>query len=81
MNTFRVENGVLRVCYDEYEQFEGAFGHLFCDGEYSSYVLKFEYRFMGDQTPDAPGWAFRNSGAMIHGQPADTMRIDQPFPV
>ena len=28
-NTFRVENGLLRVCYDEYDKFNGEFGHIF----------------------------------------------------
>ena len=28
-NTFRVENGVLKVSYDGYQQFDGKFGHLF----------------------------------------------------
>jgi hypothetical protein len=27
--TFRVENGVLKVSYDRYTQFDGKFGHLF----------------------------------------------------
>jgi len=28
-NTFRVENGILKVSYDEYDKFNGEFGHLF----------------------------------------------------
>ena len=28
-NTFRVEDGLLKVSYDEYEDFDGEFGHLF----------------------------------------------------
>jgi hypothetical protein len=26
-------------------------------------------------------WALRNSGVMIHGQPPETMGLDQKFPV
>ena len=36
---------------------------------------------MGDQVPGGERWAFRNSGAMIHCQPPETMRKDQEFPV
>lgn len=80
-NTFRVEDGVLRVVYDGYSQFEGTFGHLFYETPYSNYVLRLEYRFVGDQTPGGPGWALRNSGIMIHGQPPETMDLGQDFPV
>ncbi|RMH03315.1 MAG: DUF1080 domain-containing protein [Planctomycetota bacterium] len=80
--TFRVEDGLLKVRYDRYAgDFAGRFGHLFHDREWSHYRMRVEYRFVGDQAPGAPGWAFRNSGVMIHGQPAATLRLDQPFPV
>jgi hypothetical protein len=80
-NTFRVENGILRVAYDNYTKFDGKFGHLFYRTPYSNYVLRLEYRFVGEQTPGGPGWAFRNSGAMLHCQPPDTMGKGQDFPV
>jgi hypothetical protein len=79
--TFRVEDGLLKVCYDEYDEFGGEFGHLFYEEPFSSYILRLEYRFVGEQTPGGPGWAFRNSGAMLHGQAPETMGIDQDFPV
>ena len=79
-DTFRVEDGVLRVAYDGYEQFEGRFGHLFFDAELTHYRLRVEYRFTGDQVPGGPGWAFRNSGAMLHGQTPESMGVDQEFP-
>jgi hypothetical protein len=80
-NTFRVEDGVLKVAYDQYEAFGGRFGHLFYKTPFSHYVLAVEYRFVGDQAKDGPDWAFRNSGAMIHGQPVETMQKDQDFPI
>ena len=80
-NTFRVEDGAIVVSYDEYDRFDGDFGHLFYAHEHGHYRLQLEYRFTGDQTPGAPGWAFRNSGIMVHGQPAETMRLEQSFPV
>ncbi len=80
-NTFRVENGILKVSYDQYGPFNNRFGHLFYKDRFSYYRLAVEYRFTGEQCPGGPSWAFRNSGAMIHGQPADTMTKDQDFPI
>jgi len=80
-NTYRVENGILKVCYDQYKQFDGKFGHLFYKDKFSHYILRVEYRFVGEQTPGAPDWAFRNSGVMIHSQSPESMRKDQDFPV
>jgi hypothetical protein len=79
--TFRVENGVLKVAYDKYESFDGRFGHLFYEAPFSHYRLRLEYRFVGEQVPGGPGWAVRNSGVMIHGQAPETMTKDQDFPV
>lgn len=81
-NTFRVEDGAIKVRYDGYGgKFDGRFGHLYYKERLSNYVLRLEYRFTGVQLPDGPGWAFRNSGVMIHGQDPRTMPIDQDFPV
>lgn len=80
-NTFRVEDGVIKVSYDEYDDFGGKFGHLFYKHPFSKYKLRLEYRFTGDQCPGGPGWAFRNSGIMLHCQDPKTMRKDQEFPV
>jgi hypothetical protein len=80
-DTFRVEDGILKVSYDKYSQFENKFGHLFYKTPYSHYRLRIEYRFVGKQCPGGPSWAFKNSGVMIHGQAPETMRKDQDFPV
>ncbi|HLU48090.1 MAG TPA: DUF1080 domain-containing protein [Planctomycetota bacterium] len=80
-NTFRVEDGVLKVSYDQYDRFDETFGHIFYDGTFTSYLLRIEYRFTGEQCPGGPGWAFRNSGVMLHGQDPETMTKDQDFPV
>lgn len=79
--TFRVENGVIKVGYENYEEFGNTFGHLFYKTPYSRYRLRVEYRFLGDQLKGGPGWAFRNSGLMLHGQDPKTMKADQDFPV
>lgn len=80
-NTFRVEDGVLKVAYDKYDKFDNRFGHLFYKDKFSHYLLRVEYRFVGEQVAGGPGWAFRNSGVMLHGQAAESMRKDQDFPV
>lgn len=81
LRTFRVEGGVLKASFDRYENFDGRFGHLFYKKPFAHYVLRVEYRFVGEQCPGGPGWAFRNSGAMLHCQDPKTMRKDQDFPV
>ena len=80
-DTFRVEDGVLKVVYDAYDTFAGRFGHLFFAESFSNYVLRVEYRFVGEQVPGGPDWAIRNSGIMIHGQPPESMQRDTDFPV
>ena len=79
-NTFRVENGLLEVRYDQYDQFNETYGHLFYKRPYSYYLIAAEYRFVGEQCKGGPGWAFRNNGIMIHGQAPETMKKDQDFP-
>jgi hypothetical protein len=81
-DTFRVEGGILKVSYDEYDgPFHDRFGHLFYEKPFSSYVLRVEYRIVGQQYPGGPEWALRNSGLMLHGQTPESMPKDQPFPV
>lgn len=80
-NTFRVEDGLMKVRYDGYEQFDRQYGHIFYKKPFSYYLLTVEYRFVGDQCPGGEGWALRNSGAMLHGQDPKTMLKDQDFPI
>lgn len=79
-NTFRVEDGMLRVSYDNWDEWNGAFGHIFYKGEFSHYRLHVIYRFIGEQSKGGPAWAYRNNGLMIHGQSAASMDLDQDFP-
>ena len=80
-NTFRVEEGVLKASYAEYEKFDGEFGHIFYSEKLSNYKLRIEYRIIGEQVSDGPGWGFKNSGVMLHSQSAESMGLDQDFPV
>ncbi|MFW5944557.1 MAG: 3-keto-disaccharide hydrolase [Bacteroidota bacterium] len=80
-NTFRVEDGILKASYDEWDRFNGEFGHLITDESYSHYKLHVEYRTVGEQCPDGPEWARKNNGIMLHSQSAESMDQDQDFPV
>lgn len=80
-NTFRVTDGLLTVAYDDYDVFGDRFGHLFYEQPFSRYRLRIEYRFTGAQAANAPGWATRNSGVMVHAQPPATLLRDQDFPI
>lgn len=80
-NTFRVEDGKLVVSYDHYTDFNEQFGHIFYKKPYSYYLLAVEYRFVGQQVHDGPGWAYKNSGIMLHCQEPSTMGKDQDFPI
>ena len=80
-NTFQVVDGVMQVNYDEYDTFDQNFGHLFYDKSFSNYHLRLEYRFIGEQVPNGPEWAFKNSGVMFHAQSPESMTVEQAFPV
>lgn len=80
-NTFRVEDGLLRVSYEDYDTFDGAYAHLYFERPYSYYKLRFDYRFTGDQVEGGEVWNVRNSGVMIHSQSASSNDFDQDFPV
>ncbi len=80
-DTFRVEDGIIKVSYDKYGKFDRQFGHLFTNQAYSSYILKLEYKMVGSAVEDSPPWAKLNSGVMIMSQSPLSMRVDQEFPV
>ncbi|MDN3668321.1 DUF1080 domain-containing protein [Echinicola jeungdonensis] len=80
-NTFKVENGLLKVRYEGYEDFDKKYGHIFYDKPFSNYLLHIEYRFVGEQAPGGEDWAIRNSGAMLHSQAPETMGKGQDFPI
>ena len=80
-NTFRVADSVLQVGYEAYDSFDDRFGHIFHNQPFSYYRVAVEYRFTGEQAPEGPGWAIRNSGIMVHSQAAATMAVDQDFPI
>jgi hypothetical protein len=83
-DTFRVEDGLLKVRYDKWQTFDDQFGHIFYREPYSYYVIAAEYRFVGEQVRTARtdlGWAVRNNGLMLHSPDPKTMVKDQDFPI
>lgn len=81
-NTFRVENGILSIRYDAYDNnFNNRFGALYYNKKFSNYRLRVEYRFVGDTTQGAPTWGYRDGGIQYQCQDPATLRIDQPFPI
>ena len=80
-DTFRVENGIIKVSYDGYERFNNQYGHLYTNIPYSKYRLRMEYQFTGTMMPDAPKYVNLNSGVMIHSQSPQSMGLHQHFPV
>ena len=82
--TFRVEEGLLKVRYDKWENFNDEFGHIFYREPFSYYLLAAEYRFVGEQvktTRTDLDWALRNNGLMLHSPHPKTMLKDQDFPI
>jgi len=84
-DTFRVEDGLLKVRYDKWTEWHGEFGHIFYKQPFSYYLLAAEYRFVGDQLAPAAAvnlnWAKRNNGLMLFCLDPKTMTKDQSFPV
>ncbi len=80
LDTFRVEDGILKVSYDKWQKFDRHFGHLYTNQAYSNYLLQLEYRITGTAPEDAPHWAKLNSGVMVHSQSPLSMTLDQEFP-
>ena len=80
-NTFRVEDGIVKIRYDQYDVFNEQFGHLYYKQPYSYYHLIFEYRIVGEWRKDAPEYTLKNSGVMFHSQDPHTMPRDQNWPI
>ena len=80
-NTFRVEDGIIKVRYNQYDVFNEQFGHLYYKQPFSHYHLVFEYRIVGEWRKDAPEYTIKNSGVMFHSQDPATMPREQNWPI
>jgi len=81
LNTFQAADGIMKISYENYDNFDGKFAHIFYKNKYSNYIIRLEYRFIGEQVNGGPGWAYRNNGIMLHCQSPESMSINQDFPV
>ncbi|RNI31395.1 3-keto-disaccharide hydrolase [Rufibacter latericius] len=79
--TFRVKDGALQVNYDNYGTFNERYGHLFYKAPFSSFHLKWEYRFTDQWLKDAPSYTYRNSGIMFHSQSPESILKEQDWPI
>ena len=79
--TFVVEDSMIRIRYDNYEEFNDAFGHMYYKVPFSYYKIRFDYRFVGEQLKGGASWNVRNSGVMLHSQSASSNELGQGFPV
>lgn len=80
-NTFRVQDSMIRIAYDQYDNFDNAYAHMYYNKPYSYYKLRFDYRFTGEQVKGGEDWNVRNSGIMLHSQSAESNDFGQYFPV
>jgi hypothetical protein len=79
--TFRVVDSTIQVNYNDYHEFGDRFGHLFYKNSFSSFHLKFQYRFTDQWMQDAPAYTYRNSGVMFHSQDPRTILKEQDWPI
>lgn len=80
-NTFRVEDSIIKVRYDKYNDFNDQFGHLYYKQPFSYYHLKFDYRFVGKWCSTAPEYTILNSGVMFHSEDPRAMPKEQDWPI
>lgn len=80
-NTFRAEEGIIKVRYDQYGDFNDQFSHLYYEKPFSRYHLKLEYRFVGELQKGAPEYTLLNSGVMFHSQDPHTILKEQNWPI
>lgn len=80
-NTFRVEDGMIKVRYDQYGDYNDQFAHLYYKQPFSHYHLKLDYRFSGELQKGAPSYTLLNSGVMFHSQDPRTILKEQDWPI
>lgn len=85
-NTFSVNDGVIKVSYNDYDSFDEKFGHLFyTKKKFKNYHLKMDYKFYGEHANlfknENEAWNYKNSGVMLHSEDPSKMLLDQEFPI
>ncbi|HKK77872.1 MAG TPA: DUF1080 domain-containing protein [Saprospiraceae bacterium] len=79
--TVLVQDSMIRISYDQYDNFDEKYGHIYYQEPFSYYKIRFDYRFVGEQTEGGAVWNVRNSGLMFHSQSAASNEFGQHFPV
>ncbi len=77
---YRVEDGILKI-YDSKQDTRVKVGHLFYKTPYSSFRLRFDYRFTGRQFKDGEPWPEQYGGVVFHSQSPQSMGREQEYPV
>jgi len=80
-NTFRAEDDMIKVRYDQYDDYNDQFAHLYFKRPFSHFHLKLEYRFFGELQKGAPEYTLLNSGVMFHSQDPKTILKEQNWPI
>jgi hypothetical protein len=80
-NTFRVEDGMIKVRYDQYDHFNDQFAHLYYKIPFSHFHLSLDYHFTGELQKGAPVYTLLNSGVMYHSQDPRSMLKEQNWPI
>jgi hypothetical protein len=80
-DSFRAEDGMIKVRYDKYDTFNDQFSHLYYKTPFSHFHLKLEYRFVGELQKGAPEYTLLNSGVMFHSQDPKTILKEQNWPI
>lgn len=81
LDTYRVEDGMLKVRYDKYGDYNDQFSHLYYKKPLSYYHFTIDYQFTGEQQKGAPDYAILNSGVMFHALSPYTMLKNQNWPI
>jgi hypothetical protein len=80
-NTFRAEDGMIKVRYDQYENFDDQFAHLYYHIPFSHFHLSLDYHFTGQLQKGAPDYTLLNSGVMFHSQDPRAILREQDWPI
>jgi hypothetical protein len=81
LETFRVKDGAIVITYDKYGgDMKNRWAHLFTNESYKAYRLSLEYRFVGEEMLPLRRTQW-NSGVLYHSQSAQSMTLEQPYPI
>ncbi len=81
-NTFRVENGMMKVGYEKYDNFNKRFGHIFYSEKFSYYIDRRRIPLRRRPMHRRPGLGDHATAESCSiASPPQTMGKDQDFPI